>query len=143
MTSGVAVRIAIPHGDHEHRFDFGADGPWPPEVKVRCSRCRRVVRELSLDHAGSVMIHGEISSALGGGSIQKVDPATGKVLDRRAADCSDASPHGWNADRPPSHYLFVCRHKSGTDLSRPVKVETLLARYLDAVCDGTNTTVLD
>jgi len=51
----------------------------------------------------------------------------------------DASPDGWDTNRPPTHYRFVCRHRGQRRhpvLQRLVKATTLRDWYADAVHRG-------
>ncbi len=134
-----AVRLAVPHGDHVHCYSFGADGPQPPEIKLRCGVCNRAMRELTLDHSGNACVIGGLTAE---GRSGELKPGAGRMTStkrRRAADCFDASPGGWSAGagREPSHYRFVCRHKAGLEpVLRRVSTADLLTAYLDAVCAG-------
>jgi hypothetical protein len=154
VTPGVPTRFHLPHGDHEHFFSFGPEGPLPI-LRLKCGHCDRVIRDLTLDHSGvahptrgSISPQGRSGEQLpGSGTVSQIDPITGKQLHRRAAECFDASPWGWSpsAGREPTHYRFVCRHRSAAlpTLARRVSTDELLARYLDAVCAGSSTVTLD
>jgi hypothetical protein len=142
------TRVDVAHGDHAHAFDMAGRGhPMPPSIKLRCGACRKLIREVSVNHEGGVFVLGGVSPegrpgelrADGGRTQGVTTTVNGKsrtIL--RAADCFDASPGGWDSSRRPTHYRFVCRHRNpevGT-LQRHMKATSLMALYVEAICAG-------
>ena len=75
----------------------------PPLIKLKCGACGKLVRETLLTADGSVYVVGGVSPE---GQPGELAQAGGRIKDRkkhRAADCFDASPDGWDSNRPPTH----------------------------------------
>jgi hypothetical protein len=103
-----------------------------PIIRIRCGACGRQLRRVTLNHSGGLLLLGSLAPDRSGTTMYGTVGGKGH---REAAHCYDASPDGWNTERPPTQYRFVCKGKSH-QRSWLILSDGLRQRYDAAVKSG-------
>lgn len=130
-----ARRTSPPDWFEAGQFWVGGDGSVrraAPVVPIRCGVCWRQLRRVTLDHDGELLLLGSLTPD--GSNSTSYGTVNGKGH-RESGRCYDASPDGWDTERRPARYRFVCKGKSHRR-SWPIRAERLRELYSAAAKSG-------